>query len=66
MAITSHLDALTPGMKARIDPASRFPKRVSLLQSSHVIGTIAKRILLNKPTRTTYIKNHPNINRAYR
>ena len=66
MAITSHLDALTPGMKARIDPASRLSARVRVLQSSHVVGTIARRILLNKSTKTNDIKNRPNINRPYR
>ncbi len=66
MATTSHLDALTPGMKARIDPASRLPARVRVLQSSHVVGTIARRILLNKSTKTNDIKNRPNINRPYR
>ena len=66
MATTSHFDALTPGMKARIDPASRLPARVRVLQSSHVVGTIARRILLNKSTKTNDIKNRPNINRPYR
>ncbi len=66
MAITSHFDTISSGMKARIDPASRLPKRVGLLQSSPATGTIERLVLSNKPTRTPDIKNHSNINRPYR
>lgn len=66
MAITSHFDTISSGMKARIDPASRLPKRAGLLQSSHAKETTERLLLSNKPTRTPDIKNHSNINRSYR
>ncbi len=66
MATTSHFEDLTPGMKARIDPASRLPKRVGLLQSNHTVRTIMRRKLLSKLTGTTDTKSYPGINRIYR